>query len=147
MRSPLGLLSIVGIFGLVAAASAQAAPPSTAGKAFDGTYRFVSSERVNQTYTARNGRMAPCPERKTGPLHVENGLVRYTTTTGYKLRGTVGPQGELALNIVAPPNSNNAGSQPLNITLSGNIDNTGAVRARQTSNSCSYDFVWQKQPQ
>jgi hypothetical protein len=145
MRRSIGLLGIVGFIGALAAVNVQAQPASTAGTAFDGTYRFVSSARVNQTYTTRNGRTGPCPDRRTGPLHIANGLVRYTTTTGYKLRGTVGPQGELALNIVAPSNSSNAGSQALNINLGGNIDNTGTVRARQTSNSCSYDFVWQKQ--
>jgi hypothetical protein len=35
-------------------------------------------------------------------------------------------------------------SQPIEITVSGQIDGSGTVRARQTSNSCNYDFVWQK---
>jgi hypothetical protein len=40
----------------------------------------------------------------------------------------------------------NAGAyRPVEINLSGNIDGSGTVRARQIGNSCSYDFVWQKQ--
>jgi len=39
MPRPIGLLSIVGFFGLLAAANAQTAPAPTA---FDGTYRPVS---------------------------------------------------------------------------------------------------------
>jgi hypothetical protein len=144
MRSSVGVLGIVGFVGLLASANAQTPPPSSA---FDGTYAFVSSTNVNATYTTRNGRTGPCPERRTGPLHIANGRVRYTTTTGYKLKGTVGPQGELTLGLVAPSNSGNAGSQPLNLSMNGQIDGTGTARARQTSNSCSYDFVWQKASQ
>jgi hypothetical protein len=77
-------------------------------------------------------------------LHVERGRARYTTTTGYKLRGTVGLQGELAMHVVAPPNSSNAGSAQIDLIVNGTIDNSGMVRARQISHSCSYDFVWQK---
>ncbi|MFZ3237266.1 MAG: hypothetical protein WA417_22010 [Stellaceae bacterium] len=142
MRTSTGLVGVVGFFGLLAVANAQAPPASTA---FDGTYRFISSANVNATYVDRNGRSGPCPGRRTGPLHVENGRVRYTTVTGYKLRGTVGPQGQLTLGLVAPSNSSNAGSQPLNLSMNGQIDSTGTARARQTSNSCSYDFVWQKE--
>jgi hypothetical protein len=67
-----------------------------------------------------------------------------TTATGYKLRGTVGPQGELEMHVVAPPNSSNAGSAPIDLVVNGTIDGSGTVRARQISHSCSYDFVWQK---
>lgn len=144
MQSRIGLPAIVGFFGFLAVGVAQTPSSSAAGGPFDGTYRFVSSAKVNATYVARNGRTGPCPERRAGPLHVANGQARYTTTTGYKLRGTVGPQGELELHIVAPPNSNNAGSSPIDLVVNGTIDGSGAVRARQTSHSCSYDFVWQK---
>src|SRR5215471_2013941 len=82
MRRRIGSLSIVGFFGLVATAAAQT-PPSTAGASFDGTYRFVSSARVNPNYTTRNGQMGQCPDRRAGPLHVAKGRMRYTTTTGY----------------------------------------------------------------
>jgi hypothetical protein len=142
VRKATGLLWATGFFCLLASANAQT-PPTAAG-AFDGTYRFVSSAKVNATYTDRNGRMAPCPNRRPGPLHIANGEARYTNATGYKLRGRVGPQGELAMGLIAPPNSGNAGSQPLNLSVSGQIDSTGTARIRQTSNSCSYDFVWRK---
>jgi hypothetical protein len=59
MRTRIGLLSIVGFFSLIAAASAQTRSASTAGTTFDGTYNFVSSAKVNPMYTALNGRMAP----------------------------------------------------------------------------------------
>lgn len=144
MRSCVGLLGIAGIVGGIAAANAQGPAPSTA---FDGIYRAVSSANVNATYTDRNGRMGQCPNRRPGPLHVENGQARYTTATGYKLRGTVGPQGELAMGLVAPGNARNAGSQPLNLGTNGQIDSAGTARVRQTGASCSYDFVWQKAAQ
>jgi hypothetical protein len=138
MRKFIGLLGIAGFVGSLASAQAQAPSPS----AFDGTYRVVSSANVNQTFTQRNGRSGPCPNRKPGPLHIANGQARYTTATGYKFRGTVGPQGNLTMRVLAPNNS--GGAQPLDMNVNGTIDGTGAVRARQTSNSCSYDFVWQK---
>ena len=49
------------------------------------------------------------------------------------------------MGLVAPPNSGNAGSQPLNLSVGGQIDSTGTAHVRQTSNSCSYEFVWQKE--
>jgi hypothetical protein len=140
----IGLLGVVGFFGLLAAANAQAPSPAAAGASFDGTYRFVSSARVNQTYTTRNGQMGQCPDRRAGPLHVANGRARYTTATGYRLRGSVGPQGELAMRIIAPPNSSNAGAFPLEMNANGTIDGSGIARVRQISHSCSYDFVWRK---
>ena len=139
------LLCIVGFFALFAMANAQTPLPAAGATAFDGTYRLVSSTTVNATYTDRNGRMAQCPNRRPGPLHIANGRARYTNATGYKLKGTVGPQGELAMGLVAPPNASNAGSQPLNLSVGGQIDSTGQARVRQISNSCSYDFVWQRE--
>jgi len=138
MRRRVGLFGIVGVVGVVAAAQAQTPSP------FDGTYRFVSSANVNATYTDRTGRTGQCPARRAGPVHIENGQVRYTTTSGYKLKGSVGSQGQLQLALVAPPN---AGSSPLNLSVTGQIDGTGAMRVRQTGSSCSYDFVWQKAQQ
>jgi hypothetical protein len=129
---------------LAAAANAQTPSPSTARGPFDGTCRFVSSAKLSATYVTRNGRTGPCPDRRAGPLHVERGRARFTTATGYKLRGTVGPQGELAMHVVAPPNASNAGSVPIDLVVNGTIDGSGTVRARQISHSCSYDFVWQK---
>ena len=139
MPRPIGLLSIVGFFGLLAAANAQT--PT----AFDGTYRPVSWTKANAMYTDKTGRMAPCPNRRPGPLHIANGEVRYTTASGYKLRGTVGPQGELAMGLVAPGNARSAGATSLNLNTNGQIDSTGTAHVHQSGASCSYDFVWQKQ--
>ncbi len=133
--------SAVGFFGLLATANAQVPAPSRGGMPFDGTYRLVSSANVNVTYTSRKGQTAPCPARRAGPLHIENGRVRYTTATGIRVRGTVGPQGELALRAAAPSSWSN---QPIDLSVSGTVDNAGAARVRQLSHSCSYDFAWQK---
>ena len=130
-----------GFFGLLTAANAQTPAPMAAGTPFDGTYRLVSSANVNATYTSRKGQTAPCPARRAGPLHIENGRVRYTTATGIRVRGTVGPQGELALRAAAPSSWAN---QPIDLTVNGTIDGSGAARVRQLSHSCSYDFAWQK---
>ncbi len=143
MRRQIGLLWIVGFFGLLGAADAQT-PSSTAGAAFDGKYRFVSSAKVNQTYTTRNGRTGLCPDRVAGPLTIKNGQARYTNATGYRLKGAVGSQGKLAMRVLAPSNSSNAGSAAIDIIVSGSIDGTGTVRARQSGHSCSYDFTWRK---
>jgi hypothetical protein len=142
MRRQIGLLWIAVFFGLLAAANAQTPSPSSGGTPFDGTYRFVSSTKVSPTYVTRGGQMGQCPDRIAGPLTVVKGQVRYTSATGRKLKGTVGPQGELAMRLLAPPGSN--GYRPVELDVSGTIDGAGAARARQKSNSCSYDFVWQK---
>jgi len=138
-----GMLSVVGFFGLLAAANAQTPAPSTAGTAFDGTYTLVSAAPVNQTYTARSGQLGQCPNRRAGPLHIENNRARYTTATGNKLRGTVGSQGELSMRVITPPNSGGS-YRPVEVNLNGSVDPNGTVHARQIGNSCSYDFVWQK---
>jgi hypothetical protein len=70
-----------------------------------------------------------------------NGKARYTTATGYKVRGTVGPQGELAMRAIEP---NSWAGQPIDLSVSGTVDGTGTARVRQLSHSCSYDFAWQK---
>jgi len=139
MRIQIGLVWIVSLVASLAAAEAQTPPPSTAGSAFDGTYRLVSSARVNQTFMTRKAQVGECPDRRPGPLTVRQGQARYRSATGYPLRGTVGPQGQLAMRASGPGQS-----QPIVITVSGSIDPAGTVRARQTSNACNYDFVWQK---
>jgi hypothetical protein len=141
MQNHIAWSSAVAVFGLLAAANAQVPAPPAAGTAVDGTYRLVSSANVNATYTSRKGQTAPCPPRRAGPLHIENGRVRYTTATGIRVRGTVGPQGELAMRASAPSSWAN---QPIDLTVSGTVDGSGAARVRQLSHSCSYDFVWQK---
>ena len=139
MQKNLSWLWVAGFFGLLAAANAQTPPPAAAGTQFDGTYRLVSSALVNTTYTTRKGQTGPCPNRRAGPLHIVNGQARYTTATGYRVRGTVGPQGELAMRALAPANM--GGSQPIDLSVSGNIDPSGTAHVRQLGNACSYDFV------
>ena len=131
----------VGFFGFLASANAQVPASSTAGTPFDGTYGPVSSANVNATYTSRKGQTAPCPTRRAGPLHVENGQARYTTATGIRVRGTVRPQGELAMRAAEPSRWAN---QPIELTVSGTVDGSRAAHVRQLSHSCSYDFAWQK---
>ena len=91
MLKQMGLVSVVGFMGLVAAAAAQAAPTSTSGEPFEGTYRLASSAKVNDTYMSYNGQTGMCPSPKPGPLHVAGGGVHYTTATGYRLSRVVGP--------------------------------------------------------
>src|SRR5215468_1247585 len=141
MRKQIGWLWIVGFCGVLATANAQPPPPAAARSPYDGTYRLVSSANVNATYTTRKGQTGPCPYRRAGPLHIVNGQARYTSATGYRVKGTVGPQGELAMQAIAP---SSWGTHPIDLSVSGNVDSAGMVRLRQLSYSCSYDFVWQK---
>jgi hypothetical protein len=142
MQKHFGWLWVVGVFCFSAVALAQAPALSTAGRAFDGKYRFISSTNVNATYTTRKGQTGQCPSRKAGPLHVVNGRAHYVTATGYRVGGTVGPQGELVMRALAP--ANQGGSQPIDLSVSGNIDASGRAQVRQNGYECSYDFVWQR---
>jgi hypothetical protein len=139
MRTQIGFLGIIAFFGTLAAADAQMPPSPPTGTTFDGKYRLVSSARVNQMFTTQRGLTAQCPDRRPGPLTIRQGQARYTSETGYRLRGTVGPQGELAMQGGGP-----GGSRPIVLTTRGTIDGNGTARARQTSNACNYDFVWQR---
>lgn len=141
MQRKIGLFSAVGFFGLLAAASAQTQPTPAASTAFDGTYRLVSSAKVNEMYTSPNGSMLLCPDRTAGPLTIAHGQARYTTQSGNQLQGTVGPNGELDLRVMAA-----GGSRPMEMrTSAAQIDSKGTARARQIGGACSHDFVWQKQ--
>jgi hypothetical protein len=141
MQRNISWLWAVGFLGLFTAADAQTPPPSAAGTPFDGKYRLVSAARVNATYTTRKGQTGPCPDRRAGSLTIVNGQARYTSATGYRVRGTVGPLGELAMRAVAP---SSWASQPIDLSVNGTVDGAGTARVRQLSHSCSYDFVWQK---
>jgi hypothetical protein len=140
MSKNVGWLSVIGLLGLVAAAHAQTPPHSAATTQFDGTYRLVSSANVNPTFMTRRAEVGQCPQRRPGPLHIVNGHARYTSATGYRVTGTVGPQGELAMRAIGP----SAGSQPIELSVIGSVGSAGTARVRQRSYSCSYDFVWQK---
>ena len=97
MKTCIGLLSAVSILGLIATAQAQMVRPKAGGSAFDGSYHVVSSTKTNDTHRAYNGQVAHCMDRRPSQLHIVHGQAHYTTATGYRLRGTVGPQGELAM--------------------------------------------------
>ena len=140
MRGKIGWLGVAGFFGLLAAANAQ----TPAGTAYDGTYAPVSAKKVTATYTTRGGQTGFCPELTAGPLTVSQGRAQYTTATGHRLAGTVGPQGQLAMGSEAPPSSG-GGYRPVVTNVSGSISADGYARARQIGNSCSYDFLWQKE--
>jgi hypothetical protein len=83
--------------------------------------------------------MGQCPDRKPGPFTVANGMARYTTETGATLSGQVSPNGQFEMRVVQGGGS----SGPLKVM--GVIDGNGKASVRQMGNSCSYDFVWQKQ--
>jgi hypothetical protein len=141
MRMQIGLLAVVGLFGLIASASAQTTA-AAAGSAFDGTYRFVSATKVRAMYTSSKGDMAPCPDRTPGPLTIAQGQARYTTETGYQLQGAVAPNGQLAMRLLPV---STGGSRPLEMDATGSIDPEGMADVHQRANACSYVFVWQKQ--
>jgi hypothetical protein len=100
MQKHVGWLGIVGFFGLLYAADAQTTLPSTGGTQFDGAYAFVSSTKLNETYTKESGRMGQCNDRIAGPLTIVHGHARYS---GFGLRrtvefeGTASAKGELAM--------------------------------------------------
>jgi len=140
MRSQVGLLSLLGLLGLIATVDAQ----TPANMAFDGTYRVVSTAKVNQTYLSKGGRALPCVDRTPGPLTIVNGHAKYTTETGIELLGAAAPNGELDLRPMDPHAGAGLG-RPFGLRTKAAIDSTGTVHARQSGFSCSYDFVWRKQ--
>jgi hypothetical protein len=129
MWTRIGLLSTAGLLGFLAGAEAASS--------FDGAYQLYSSARLNETFNTK-GATGFCPDRRPGPLTVVQGQARYTTETGRNLEAPVEPNGQFEVRFVEPD-----GSSPLHVF--GAIDGNGTVRARQQGNSCSYDFIWQKQ--
>ena len=123
-------------------ATSSVADAQTAGRAFDGTYRAVSSAKVNQMYVAEKGNMAVCLDRMPGPLTIVQGQARYTDASGDPVDGTVGRQGELAMHAAEP-----GGARAMELDVRGSVAGNGTVHARQQGYSCSYDFVWQKNGQ
>jgi hypothetical protein len=137
-------LGTVGFFGLISGANAQTPSPSTATTQFDGTYAFVSSAKVNETYTTPSGRMGRCRDLKAGPLTIINGRVQYSGSSGLLFEGRVGSHGELTMRAVPSPTS--GGSSPgVEIMTSGIIDGNGTLRARRIDSNCSYDLVRQRE--
>jgi len=54
--------------------------------------------------------------------------------------GTVNSRGEILIQVVEARDS-----RPFEMDVTGIVDGTGTVRARQRGNSCSYDLVWRRQ--
>jgi hypothetical protein len=127
---------------LSVAADAQTPSPPTASTQFDGTYAFVSSVNVNETYMSKYEmvRTFRCPDLRTGPISIVNGRARRYSLAGAVLaEGTVGPQGELLVHYQTP------GPGPgVETILTARIDKDGTIRARQTAQNCNYDMVWRK---
>jgi hypothetical protein len=87
--------------------------------------------------------MGFCPDRMPSALSVAQGQARYISATGRPWEGTVTPQGQLMMQPVQEVRGDTA----FEMNVTGSIDPaTGAAYARQRSNSCSYDFVWQRSP-
>jgi hypothetical protein len=137
MHKVRGLLSVIGFFGLLAAADAQTSPPA-ANTQFDGTYAFVSATKLNETYlTTGTTRIGRCGEIKGGPLTIVNGQARYSPARFFE--GTVGSQGEFLLRNVAEPVGRAAGAAPgVEIIIYRRID-------RRMTYLCSYDFIWKRE--
>ncbi|MGH7048166.1 MAG: hypothetical protein ACREE2_17460 [Stellaceae bacterium] len=141
MQKHIKWLWIAGFSGLVVAANAQTSSRSTPPvTAFDGTYAFVSSMKVNETYTTLGAeRLRRCGDVWDGPLTIVNGHARYN-----KQEGTVGPQGELTMQLDPEPVGKGGGGGLIEITTSGRIDVNGTVRARRMNYYCRWDLIWQK---
>lgn len=108
MRKRIGWLWTIPFFGLLPGTAAQTGSAVAASPQFDGSYTFVSSTKVNETYMVRNtGRLGKCPDRGAARLTIENGQARYRS--GYWFEGRVGPQGDLAMRSAGMPLSGGFG--------------------------------------
>jgi hypothetical protein len=147
VRKNIGLSCIIGIFGLVAAANAQSASPSAASMQFDGTYAFVSSTKVNETWRDYSNREHPCgyPAKGGLLLIIANGHARHTGARGREFEGTVGPQGELTMRA-SEPEGRHGGLPPGDERIfSGSVDGTGMLHARLITYGCNWDTIWRKE--
>jgi hypothetical protein len=128
----------------VYAATAQTQSCSTVGAAFDGTYEFVSSTKLVETYIATGtSRMMQCADGMAGPLTIVSGQPRFSLSVPGKpaeFGGMVGSQGKLAMRSALP----NIGARPTERMLRGRIDGTGTVRAQLSGLNCNYGFIWRK---
>jgi len=138
MPSKGALSAIVGSAGLLLAASAAAQVQNYLS--VDGTYVLVGSTKLNQTSMSRGGDMYFCPESTPGPLSISQGRAWYVSSSGRHLIGTVNPRGEILIQVIEPRDS-----RPFEMDVTGIVDSTGTVRARQRGNSCSYELVWRRQ--
>lgn len=144
MQKTIGWLSRIGILGFSAAAIAQTQPAQPLVTKYDGTYAFVSSAKVEETYMTATGRMGRCPDEKisrTAAIIILNGQARRYSLAGLvTFEGTVGPQGEMTMRSDTP----RAFGHTLRITH-GTIDGAGMIRAREIGGGCSFDLIWRKE--
>ena len=140
MSRKVGLLSMIGLAGLLVAVDARVAAQPAAS--LDGTYLLVSSVKLNQTYVSRSGQMGYCPESTPSPLSISQGRAWYVSSSGRHLSGTVSPQGQVVVRVTESRDSSRG---PFEMDVLGVADGTGTVRARQRGNSCSYDLTWRRQ--
>jgi hypothetical protein len=79
MQKRVGWVLVVGILGFTAAAMAQTPPAQPLVTKYDGTYAFVSSTKVNETYrTTGTTRIGQCPDLPPrGPFTVVNGHAKF----------------------------------------------------------------------
>lgn len=101
MDRVVGLLTIIGFFSFITPVNSQTQPPSTPETAFDGTYAFVSSTKVNETYMDRAGQIGHCPDLRASSLIITKGQASLPL-----FEGTVGPHGELAMQTPSPSTAN-----------------------------------------
>jgi hypothetical protein len=143
MQQHFGRLSTVLFFGFSAVALAQTPPAQAPVTKYDGTYAFVSSAKVNETYTTmRTEHPGRCPHlAPRTALTITNGRVQFNEQVG-----TVGPHGELSTRLATlRPSGRAAGAfPPAELPTHGQIDENGRIRARRLNWSCSYDLIWQK---
>jgi hypothetical protein len=140
MSGKIGLLSIIGLIGLLVATDTKVAAQPAAS--LDGTYPLVSAVKLNQTYVTRQGQTGFCPESTPSPLSISQGRVWYVSSSGRHLAGTVSPQGQILIRVSEPRDSSRG---PFEMDVTGVADGAGTVRARQRGNSCSYDLTWRRQ--
>ncbi len=128
MRGRIGLLFSVGFVGLLAAANAQTSSSASASTQLDGTYAFVSSAKVNETWMSWDSRMGRCQDLQTvRPLIIAKGQARLNDRLR-SVEGTVGPRGDLVMRADKLATHGVAGYEQ---AVNGTIDASGTVRARQ----------------
>jgi len=149
MGKHIAWLWIVGFWASLAAANAQTPPAPTPVSKYDGIYSWVSAARVNENFRDFNNREHPCGYiRNMGPLIIGKGEAQYylNNIDQSLSQGTVGPQGELTMRLVATPARKTGWGTGPEITTTGRIDGNGTARARRMSGYCNNDLVWQRAP-
>lgn len=140
MQKHVGYLSAALFLGLSVPALAQTPSAPTPVTKYDGTYAFVSSTKVNETYMNRvTGRIGRCGERRRPvSLVIVRGKARWRV-----FWGDVGSEGELLMKL--DPQPINFGTNPgFEVIIFGRIASDGTARPREISDVCDYDVVWQK---